>query len=76
MSMCLQLYNVRRTYEVLYLKFIILPILRNHIPCECDLVYIGESSRNLSLRLNRGRGRSIIGGAHIHIFVLCIINFL
>ena len=25
--------------------------------------------------LTRGRGRSIIGGAHIHIFVLCIINF-
>ena len=23
----------------------------------------------------RGRGRPIIGGAHIHIFVLCIINF-
>ena len=23
----------------------------------------------------RGRGRSIIGGAHIHIFVLCIIIF-
>ena len=32
---------------------------------------IGSSRTNC----DRGRGRSIIGGAHIHIFVLCIINF-